>query len=59
VLDLMVPVAGEAALQFDVPNVAALVGTVLYEQVVPFELGAAGITAVTGSNALRLQVGAF
>jgi hypothetical protein len=59
-LDLFAPSAGAVATSLVIPNVAALAGQVVHQQVVPFELGAGGaIVAVTSSNRLTLVLGQF
>ena len=60
VLDLYVPIAGSAAIQFLVPGTPSLVGQVFHQQVVPLELDTAwNIVAITGTNALDLTIGSF
>ena len=59
-LELLVPVAGHVHTQLAVPAVPSLVGAVLHQQVVPFELDLTGsLVAVTSSNALALTIGSF
>lgn len=59
-LDLYVPSNGQLEAGFDIPNVTALVGQVLHQQVVPIEIDAAGnLAAVTSSNRLTLTLGQF
>ena len=58
--ELLVPTAGTVLSQFSIPNTAALVGQVQYDQVVPVELDtSSNIMAITSSNALRLTIGSF
>jgi len=57
---LQVPSGGSVGLQFAVPNDAALVGTIVRQQVLAADFGLAGnLTALTASNALQLIVGAL
>ncbi|HEX6812731.1 MAG TPA: hypothetical protein VF384_13980 [Planctomycetota bacterium] len=58
-LDASLPVAGSAVSTLAIPGSAALIGQTLHHQVVPVELGAAAITAVTSSNGLTLTIGSF
>ena len=59
-LELYVPAAGIVQTQLVIPNTVALAGVILHEQVVPIELSGTGsITALTGTNALTLTIGAF
>ncbi|MCU0865899.1 MAG: hypothetical protein MUC36_19110 [Planctomycetes bacterium] len=58
--EVVVPTAGSARSQLAVPTSAALVGGVFFHQHVPLELDPSGnVTAITSSNALRLQIGAL
>jgi len=57
---LQLPSGGTVGLQFAVPNDAALVGTIVRQQVLAADFGLAGnLTALTASNALQLVVGAL
>jgi hypothetical protein len=58
-LDLLLPSAGTAQARFAIPNTVALAGQLVHEQVVPFELGALGITALTSTNALTMTIGTW
>ena len=59
-LDAAVPNAGSVAASFMIPNVTALVGATLHQQVVALELGTGGaIAALTATNRLTLTIGAF
>jgi hypothetical protein len=58
-LDLLLPSGGSVALQFAIPNTVVVAGQIVHQQVVPVELGAPGITALTSSNALAMTVGTF
>jgi trimeric autotransporter adhesin len=59
-LDLYLPVGGQVAITFGIPNAAALIGQVLRQQVTTIELSAGGgIVALTSSNALALTIGSF
>jgi len=57
--ELYVPAGGLVSTQVAIPNAVVLAGQVFHQQVVPFELGAPGITALTSTNALSLTIGAF
>ena len=58
--EVVVPTAGSARSLLSVPTSPALVGGVFFHQHVPLELGPSGnLTAITSSNALRLQIGAL
>ncbi|HEX6812732.1 MAG TPA: hypothetical protein VF384_13985 [Planctomycetota bacterium] len=58
-IEARLPVAGIATSTLAIPGSAALIGQTLHHQVVPVELGAAGITALTSSNGLTLTIGSF
>jgi hypothetical protein len=58
-LELHIPVSGSVSTQLALPNSAALAGQLFHQQVVPVELGAGGITALTSTNALTLTIGSF
>ena len=58
-LDGHVPVAGGLDVAFAIPPTVALAGQIVREQVVPFELAAIGIVAVTATNALELTLGSL
>ncbi|MBL8751952.1 MAG: exo-alpha-sialidase [Planctomycetes bacterium] len=59
-LTAYVPNGGSVAVSFAIPNVAALVGASLHQQVVALEIAAGGvITALTATNGLSLTIGAF
>ena len=59
-LDLYLPTASSVQTQVVLPNTLALVGQVIYQQVVPVELSGLGsITALTSTNALSLTIGSF
>ena len=52
--------ASGVPMQVVLPNTLALVGQVIYQQVVPVELSGLGsITALTSTNALSLTIGSF
>jgi hypothetical protein len=60
VVDVLVPIAGVASASFAIPVAAALIGQVLYHQVVALELDVADdIVALTSTNALALTIGSF
>jgi hypothetical protein len=59
VLGLLIPAAGSVYTQLAIPNTVSLAGQVFHQQVVAVELGAAGITALTSTNALTLTIGSF
>jgi len=57
---LQLPTAGSVGLQFAVPNDAALVGSIVRQQVLAADFGPGGsLTALTASNALQLVVGSL
>lgn len=56
---LEVPSNGSAAMTFELPSNAIMIGQQLRQQVVGFELGGAGIVRLTSSNALDLVIGAL
>lgn len=59
-LELLVPVAGDAQSSLPLPNVPALVGLSLLHQLVAVELDAVGtITALTSTNALSVSLGGY
>jgi hypothetical protein len=58
-LELYLPSAGSVSTQLAIPNTVSLAGQVFHQQVVPVELGAGGITALTSTNALTLTIGSF
>jgi hypothetical protein len=59
-LEVYVPNAGSVAVSFAIPNVGALVGATLHQQVAVLEISANGtITAITATNRLSLTIGAF
>jgi hypothetical protein len=58
-LDLLLPTAGSAPASFAIPNTVVLAGQIVHQQVVPVELGALGITALTSTNRLTLTIGTF
>jgi hypothetical protein len=58
-LELYIPAAGSVSTQLAVPNTVTLAGQLFHQQVVPVELGAPGITALTSTNALTLTIGSF
>ncbi|MFY9343816.1 MAG: hypothetical protein WAT39_15105, partial [Planctomycetota bacterium] len=59
-IDLVVPTAGSAQVQFAVPAALALVGQSLFQQVVAVELGPTGaIVAATSTNGLALTFGSW
>jgi hypothetical protein len=59
VLLTAVPVAGASTATLAIPASAALVAQTFRHQVVPFELGALGITAITASDAWLSTIGAW
>jgi hypothetical protein len=58
-LELHIPATGLVPTQLAIPNTVVLAGQVFHQQVVPIELGAGGITALTSTNALTLTIGSF
>lgn len=50
---------GTAASSIYLPNSPPLIGVVFYHQMVPLELGPAGIAAITSTNALQLTIGSL
>jgi hypothetical protein len=59
-LDASVPNAGTVAASFVIPNVTALVGATLHQQVVALELATGGaIAALTATNRLTLTIGSY
>jgi trimeric autotransporter adhesin len=59
-LQLVVPQAGRASLSLTIPKASALVGMMLFQQAVTFELSPFGnLTSVTSSNGLQVTVGSF
>ncbi|HEX6812672.1 MAG TPA: hypothetical protein VF384_13680 [Planctomycetota bacterium] len=58
-LELHVPSTGSVSTQLALPNTVVLAGQIFHQQVVPLELGAPGITALTSTNALTLTIGSF
>jgi hypothetical protein len=57
---MFLPVAnGVATSIIPLPRDAALIGSMLYDQVLQIELGDAGIRSLTSSNGLRLTFGVF
>jgi hypothetical protein len=58
-LALLVPTAGAVEMTLPIPTAAALVGVAFWQQVLQVELGLQQITAIAGSNALRLQIGRY
>ncbi len=58
-IDLSLASSGTSESSLTVPATAALLGAVLFHQMIPFELGAGGaLSAVTATDALRLTIGA-
>jgi trimeric autotransporter adhesin len=59
-LDVQIPVAGIVTTAASIPNTGALVGAMLFHQVVAIELDtAANIVALAGTNGLVLTIGAL
>jgi hypothetical protein len=58
-LQLEQPVAGAADTRIRIPATPSLVGSRFYHQVMPLEIDALGIVAVTGTNGLALLVGTY
>lgn len=59
VADLRVPQAGVIDDSFAIPDSMALVGFVLLEQFVAFDIAQGAIAQITSTNALTLTIGAF
>jgi hypothetical protein len=59
VLVLHIPAGGSVSTQLAIPSSVVLAGQVFHQQIVAFELGAPGITALTSTNALSLTIGYF
>jgi len=58
--ELRLPAAGAVDASFDVPDVAALIGQLVYTQVIGVELGAgSSLQQLTGTNALQLTIGSL
>lgn len=58
-VDLLVPAAGSVARELVIPLSTTLVGVTLRHQVLQMEVNGALLTRFTGSNVLRLTIGAF
>lgn len=57
ILSLVLPVAGQAESTLMVPPLYMLLGLSLYQQHLAIEFGPAGVTALSGSNGMRLTIG--
>lgn len=58
-LGALASTTGTATSSFFLPNTPSLAGVTLYHQLVPFEIGVSGFTAITATNALQLTAGKF
>jgi len=59
VLDVYVPAGGVVRTRLPIPNVPALVGAVVHEQVVALEFAGSGLAVATSTNRLTMTVGSF
>ena len=59
ILGLALPNGGALDCELLLAPTPSLVGTTFYHQVVPFEVGVAGVVAVTATNGLALSVGSY
>lgn len=59
ILGVVVTTNGTAVSEFFLPDTPPIVGLTFYHQMIPWEIGPAGITAITATNALQLTVGQF
>ena len=50
---------GTATSSFYLPNTPPIVGVTFFHQMIPFEIGGAGVVAITATNALQLTPGTF
>ncbi len=59
ILGVLLTTTGTAVTEFFLPDSPPIVGVTFYHQMIPWEIGPAGLVSITATNALQLTAGSF